>query len=283
MINVKGTSSALSIVTTVGSCVSKMHVSYVEYPDGNATGTLQSANSSDAGSSTTTLLAAHATTTTGRNAKLVTVTNTDAALTQNYTLKHHDGTSNITILAFPLGPGESVWIGEDCEPRFFDASGRLKSVQVQQSPTTSVINVVSLGSDVVNNNASANTIADVTGLSFAVVAGQTYEFEFVILYTANASTTGSRWSINGPGSPTQLAYTSRYPLTATTETFNYAQAYDIPAAANATSLTTGNVAVIKGVITPSSNGTVIARFASEVSSAAITAKVGSVLKWIRTN
>lgn len=156
--------------------------------------------------------------------------------------------------------------------------------KVQESvglPVSTSITVVVLGSDVTNNNASANTIADVTGLSFAVTSGNTYWFEFVIPYTAAATTTGSRWSINGPGSPTLLHYRSEYTLTATSVTVNCATAYDIPAASNATSLTAGNIATIWGVIKPSSNGTVIARFASEVSSSAIVAKAGATLRYMQ--
>jgi hypothetical protein len=142
-------------------------------------------------------------------------------------------------------------------------------------------NIKVLAADVVNNNAVANTIADVTGLSFAVVAGATYKFRFVIKYDSAATTTGSRWSINGPAAPTALHYTSHYTITATTETTNSATAYDIPAASNLSSLTTGNIAIIEGFITPSVNGTVIARFASEVSSSAITARAGSTVEWSR--
>ncbi len=76
-----------------------------------------------------------------------------------------------------------------------------------------------LGSDVVNNNVTANTMADVTGLSFAVLSGVTYKFRFVIRYDAAATTTGSRWSINGPAATT-IAYTSEYSLTASTRTAN---------------------------------------------------------------
>ena len=132
--------------------------------------------------------------------------------------------------------------------------------------------MVYLPADVINNNATANTIADVTGLSFPVMSGQTYKFKFTVTYDAAATTTGSRWTLNGPAT-THLKYVSRYSLTATSESVNYAIAYTIPAASNASSAsTTMNAAVIEGTITPSANGTVIARFASEVLSSAITAK-----------
>jgi hypothetical protein len=139
---------------------------------------------------------------------------------------------------------------------------------------------VVLAADVTNNNASANTIASVTGLSFPVEAGSTYAFRFVIDYTAAATTTGSRWSITGP-TATRLSYRSSYSLTTTSETVNSGlTSYDLPAASNATSAATGgNIAVVEGFVTPSAAGTLIARFASEVSASAIVAKAGSYVQW----
>ncbi len=135
-----------------------------------------------------------------------------------------------------------------------------------------------LTSDVTNSNVTANTIADVTGLSFAVTSGNTYKFRFFIAYTAAATTTGSRWSINGPTN-TFLYYHSSYSLTTTTTTTNDGlSTYDVPAASNISSAATGsNIAIIEGIIKPSASGTVIARFASEVSSSAIVAKTGSCM------
>ena len=128
-----------------------------------------------------------------------------------------------------------------------------------------------LPNDVANANAVANTIADVTGLSFNVVANTTYYFRFFIVYSAAATTTGSRWSINGPAT-TFMNYTSEYTLTATSITNNQGLAgYNVPAGASASSLTTGNICIIEGIIRPSANGTVTARFASEISASAITA------------
>ncbi len=141
-----------------------------------------------------------------------------------------------------------------------------------------------LTSDVTNNNATANTIADVTGLSFNVTSGNTYKFRFVIAYTAAATTTGSRWSVNGPAS-TFLYYHSNYSLTTTSTTENEGlSTYNVPAASNATSAATGsNIAIIEGIIKPSANGTVIARFASEVSGSAIVAKSGSYVEYKQLN
>ena len=81
-----------------------------------------------------------------------------------------------------------------------------------------------LSADVVNSNATANTLADISDLSFSVVANKTYYFKAIINYTAAATTTGSRWTINGPTAT--MSYKSVYTLTATTETINYSSAYD---------------------------------------------------------
>jgi hypothetical protein len=145
-------------------------------------------------------------------------------------------------------------------------------------PGASASTVV-LGNDVVNNNAVANTIADIVGLSFPVVSGQRYTFRFLVIYNSAATTTGSRWSVNGP-STTQLNYRSEYTLTITSRTINEGlTGYNTPAASNASSLTVGNIAIIEGVIVPSASGTVIARFASEVAGSAVTCKAGSYVTY----
>lgn len=159
----------------------------------------------------------------------------------------------------------------------YTATGVIK--QQVMSTVTNAVNTVTLGSNVINNNAVANTLQDVTGLSFTATSGVMYKFEFNIFYTAQATTTGSCWSINAP-SFDLLTYTSEYSLTATTATRNENQtAVNLPATSNATSLLLNNYANIKGVIKTNSTGVVIARFASEVASSAITALAGSFIEY----
>lgn len=132
-----------------------------------------------------------------------------------------------------------------------------------------------LPSNVTNNNATANTIADITGLSFAVLSGVKYKFTFYITYTSAATTTGGRFCINGP-TTSVLFYQSTYPSSTTARTFNNSlTTYNVPSAASAGSGTNSNIAIIEGIITPSANGTVIARFSSEIASSAIIAQASS--------
>lgn len=216
-----------------------------------------------------------------REVKYLSVFNTDTASAQ-VSIKFDAGGTTYELAKFTLGSGEKLEYSSESGFKVFANSGAIKtSLNQGTNPSSSGLSRTILGSDVVNNNASANTIANVTGLSFPVISGKLYYFKFTIIYDAAATTTGSRWAINGPTN-TYLAVTSEYGLTATTQTLNYVNAYDTPAAANATSVATaGNIAVIEGFITPSAAGDVIARFASEVSSSAITAKAGSMVEYIQ--
>lgn len=166
------------------------------------------------------------------------------------------------------------------DPSTLGATLAENDLWLRPASSETIFNV--LTSNVVNNNATANTLQDVTGLSFAVISGVRYYFEFIIHYTSAATTTGSRWTINGPAF-TSLNYSSEYSLTSTSKTFNEGLgAYGLPSASNATSATTGNnLAIIRGTIVPSAAGTVIARFASEVASSAITALAGSFVRVVR--
>lgn len=214
----------------------------------------------------------------------ISIYNTDTA-NAGVTIKFDVSGTEYILFKTVLATGEKLEYQEGQGFKVIANSGAVKqSINQGNNTIGTSLTAVVLGSDVINNNAVANTIQDVTGLSFSITAGKTYYFEFNIAYTAAATTTGSRWSINGPAAPTLLCYSSEYSLAATTTTRNANNiSYDLPAACNATSgSTTSNQALISGVITPSANGTVIARFASEVLSSAITAKAGSVCYYQET-
>lgn len=183
------------------------------------------------------------------------------------------GLSDIAWLDAILADIEDPVIGESIR-------NLVRNLEFLTSQLLDVIPVTYLTTDVVNDEAVANTIADVTDLGFTVLANETHWFRFHILYDADAKTTGSRWSINGPAAPTLLAYRSQYGLTTASIVANEGlSSYDLPAGASASSpATSGNVAIVEGVITTSQDGEVIARFASEVSAAAITAKAGSFVE-----
>jgi hypothetical protein len=186
-----------------------------------------------------------------------------------------------------LATGEKIEYHEGQGFKVIANSGAVKqSINQGNNTIGSALTAVVLGSDVTNNNAVANTIADVTGLSASFLANKTYYFKFVINYTAAATTTGSRWGVNASaGTAANLSMTSEYSLTTTTTTRNAnVQAFDSPAASNATSAATGNnMCIMEGYFKPSADCTFIARFASEVANSAIVAKAGSVLYYQQLN
>jgi hypothetical protein len=209
----------------------------------------------------------------------------DDTVNATVTIKLDANGTEYILFKTTLATGEKIEYHEGQGFKVIANSGAVKqSINQGNNTIGTALTAVVLGSDVTNNNAVANTIADVTGLSFPVTAGNTYVFEFNILYTSAATTTGSRWSINGP-TTTLLVYASEYSLAATTTTRNAnLTAYNLPAGSNATSgNTASNQAKIWGIIRPSANGTVIARFASEVANSAIVAKAGSVCYYQQTN
>lgn len=282
MLLLASTSDKLQLITSAAITVD-VHASYVDM--NGATITPGRKNTAISTAATSDIVASPAANT-YRTVKTMSARNRHATTAVDVTVVHTDGTNAMEVCKVTLPAGYSLHYHEGAG--FWVGDTRGAAVQTNQTggvqAAVNALNIVVLASDVTNNNATANTIADVTGLSFAVTAGQTYAFRFIIGFTSAATTTGSRWSINGPGSPTRLSYRSQYALTSTSETVNNGlAAYDLPAAANASGASTGsNVAIIEGIITPSANGTVIARFASEISSSAIVAKAGSMIEWYRT-
>jgi hypothetical protein len=220
-----------------------------------------------------------------RTVKFMSIRNKNTTTTNTVTVLYFNGSTAYEIIKVSLLAGEMLHYDANNGWTVRDEVGRIKLRDDQiLTPATPAVSTTVLNADVTNNNATLNTMQDVTGLSFAVVAAATYMFRFLIPYTAAVTTTGSRWSINGPAAPTLLMFRSEYSLTTTTRTINEGlSAYDTPAASNATAATTGsNIAIVEGIITPSVDGTVIARFASEIASSAVIAKAGALVHYQRT-
>lgn len=283
MITLFGTGDVMRLVTTSAANLDVV-VGHATRPSDGSTPAVNAAARATIAAATTSTIAAAPGSGSERAIYSVVLRNRHASLANTLTLQAFDGTTAYEIFKVTLAAGEQAIYDGLNGWTYFNAQGVPKSSQSQGSSgaAVSAVNLVVLASDVINNNAVANSIADVTGFSFPVIAGQTFQFEFFIDYTAAATTTGSRWGLQGP-SFSRLMLQSSYGLTTTSLTFNQVAGYDLPAASNASSpLTTGNLAYMAGQITPSADGNVIARFASEIAGSAITAKAGSLLKWTRT-
>lgn len=159
-----------------------------------------------------------------------------------------------------------------------DLNLRFKDGGVQKSAVQTAL----VAADVVNNSATANTLQNVTGLSFTAAAGKTYRFWAKVWFTSAATSTGMRISVTGPASPTLLWYDTQRSTSATAVTSsNGHTAYNLPSAATTAALTAGNFAELTGVVRPSAAGTVQITFASSAANSAITVKPGSFLEWVQ--
>ena len=132
----------------------------------------------------------------------------------------------------------------------------------------------------VESDATANVLVPLPEFAIAMleVNPLIVHFRACILYSAEAKTTGSRWTVDGP-TGTSYAYRSVYALSTTTETVNYCDEEKQPTGCNASSFSFGsNLAIIEGfAMTPSVAGDLRFLFASGVNNSAITALAGSVL------
>jgi hypothetical protein len=273
MITLIATNQTLELNTSATSNID-VSISYVDHT--TTGGTLGTQDTLITSATDTTILSAPASST-QRQVKMISINNTSTTINA-VTIKKDVGGTEYDIIRVQLSQFERLEYTDMLGWEVYSSSGgRKSSINQGSSPTSSSLQTIVLTSDVTNNNAVANTLQDVTGLSFPVNNGKTYWFKFTCRYDSAATTTGSRWTVGGV-TITSIAYLSNYALSTTGTTTNLANNVDLPSTSNTGSpFTTGNIAIIEGIVTPSADGDLKCRFASEVANSAITAKAGSVV------
>jgi hypothetical protein len=147
---------------------------------------------------------------------------------------------------------------------------------IQGPPGPSNLATVRLTQD--RSTTSNSVYSDATGLSFALIAGQFYIFEFNIIFQTVAATTGINLSVNGPAA-SFIVFDINTPTSLTAMTVSNRRAYDTGAATTGVDLANQNLlATIWGIVAPIANGTLTVRFRSEVSNSGVTIKAGSAGK-----
>lgn len=131
------------------------------------------------------------------------------------------------------------------------------------------------------SSTTTTTLGDVTGLSFAVLSGVYYKFRFDIVYRAAATTTGLKVSVTIPAATIFSAFADTPVSTAADGTANIFRGWitssDDPVIGTGTpAIATDYIATIEGVLLPSANGTLQARYASEVSGSSVTVRQASI-------
>ena len=127
---------------------------------------------------------------------------------------------------------------------------------------------------------STTTLADVPGMSFSVTSGRRYMFHFMGTYQSAATTTGIGFAFSGP-SMTNSGFISRVRQAAngTDTLFDATQPNAFTTQAASASVVAANTSYmweVHGYCTPSADGTIQLRAASEVAASQITVdNVGS--------
>lgn len=215
---------------------------------------------------------------TSRSIEYLSVYNSDTA-SATVTFAVNDNGTIYEINVATISAGQKVEYQAGVGFRVLDELGSEESaLAYYDTQLTTGWNFTILTNDVTNNNASANTMQDITGLSFPVTSGKTYWFKFNILFASAAAGNGNRFSINGPAT-SFLVYQSLLISSTSVAGLNISgmNSYDLPAAATTTSPIVGGSPWIEGIATFSASGTLIGRFASETAGFAIAAKAGSVV------
>jgi len=163
----------------------------------------------------------------------------------------------------------------------------VRYVRINADNTATAISAATLKSELggkqlafKTSDQSSNILAfaDVTDLSFSVVAGRTYKFKIFCQFDVTNTSTGTRWAVNGPAF-TRLFYSVLW-TSGTGMQANMAwQTYDGPASTANSNFTTNNCAIIEGIVVPSANGTLSARFANELTITSVTCKAGSYIEF----
>ena len=208
----------------------------------------------------------------------------DGFAEQEVTLVNNDATNFITLQDVGTLSGSKIRLGYPGTLSLGPSDSATFKYSTQtndwQLIAQSALGLARLTADVtVSGN---NAFADITGLSFPVIAKQLYSFQAIIAFTTAATTTGARFSVNGPTltrgawNVTQSAATGTYPVAPVTlqqVTYNTGTATASQIAVD------NNLVIIQGYIQCSATGTVVMRFANEVNGSAVTAKAGSSLRW----
>lgn len=151
-----------------------------------------------------------------------------------------------------------------------DSQGKVPTAQL----TSSTIGTMKKTAD---QNFTSTSYADVTDLSFPVLANTDYAFEFTVIWSSVATTTGVSFALNGPASPVLFHATVETATSATVLAVRQDTAYDQgTASASIDAANANRLCRIKGVLRNGANaGNLVVRCKTEVANSAITVKRGS--------
>lgn len=142
-----------------------------------------------------------------------------------------------------------------------------------------LVSVVRITQDSVN---STTSLANITGASFPIAAGETLHFEARLILFAAVTTTGAAFGTTGPASPARVRLAAQHANSSgQVLQSKYASAFGAVGTAYTTTLASsapGQFDAIYGLITNGPTaGTVQLQFASGTGSSAVTVEAGSYI------
>lgn len=263
MLLLVGTTDALELVTNAAAAVD-VHCSYVDCT--KTTGALIDTNKQNTAittATTTTIVSAPGAASTTRNIKTLNIRNKDAAAAVTVTVQIDVSGTNYELHKVTLRPGEAL--------EYLEGVGWFT---LSSSATFRILRVA--GADYVN---ATTSFTDITGLTCPVENGKAYSFFAFLTHLNNASTTGSRFGINGPsltGVNISGIDTVTNSATASVHSAGGATAVDTGFSVQTTGSAAARMAVMTGGFTAGAGGTFALRGQSEVAVAAgLTVRQGS--------
>lgn len=258
-----GTTDKLELVTDAAVTVD-VHVSYVDATKSTAVVIDNDSQETAISTATTTeICAAAGAGTTARNVKTINIHNKDATLAVNVTIQKDISATKYVLRKYTLLAGETA--------QYIEGVGWFK---IEQGSLFRLLRVAT--ADYIN---ATTSFTDITGLTCPVSNGKSYSFIALLTHLNNASTTGSRFGINGP-TLTNVHIsgidTVTNSATASVHSAGGATAIDTGFSVQTTGSTAARLAVMQGGFTAGADGTFAIRGQSEIAVAAgLTVRLGS--------
>lgn len=226
-------------------------------------------------SATTTTIVAAPGSSLVRNVKEITIYNNHATQPCQCTVQVTDGTNTVNAYNVNLLAGELAIFDELGLWTHYDAAG---------TPYSSVTKLdVRLYKTSDQTFATAASFADITDLTCPLKSGKKYCFDVCLIHISNATTTGAQFGVNIGAAPTSLIVstidTVTASVTASVHSAGTVATRDTAITAQTTGSAAQTMALIRGFIQPSADGTFAMRATSEVTVASgLIVKAGS---WMR--
>lgn len=193
-----------------------------------------------------------------------------------------DATSELT------GKVSAVYGTVDCGPISANKDMELRYIRgddgtwVESPADSSEIEVIIRTTGDVTNNTT--TFANITGLTFEMLANKDYIIEALLMFQSDTAATGIKFAVNGPAFPVAVAIETHIPTTLILSTHGSAITYDSgTASASVAIIDTSYLGCVKGIIRNGANaGTLAIRFAAETTGV-VKIMTGSILRYRQVN